>query len=133
MLLWWVFIAPRSLIVHTGDPDIDTAPILSWSKKMGFTSMNAGAFGRFLLRHQSMLYFPVLFFARISWLIQSALYVMGVRSHPWGDTYTPDTLQYPVMERVSLALYYVWYIGLMYVALLGLAADTGPPPNVIHL
>ncbi len=92
---------------------MDTAPILSWSRLMALKSAASGDFGRFLLKHQSVLYFPILFFARISWLLQSAMYVCGSRSHPWGKTYDQDSLKNTTLERVSLALYYTWYIGLM--------------------
>lgn len=97
----------------TGDPDIDTAPVLAWSKKMGELAMASGALGKFMVKHQTIMYFPVLFFARVSWLLQSALHVMGKAGHPWGESYTPDAVPNPKVEAVTLSLYYLWYIALM--------------------
>ena len=68
-----------------------------------------------MLRHQAFLYFPILLVARVSWLIQSAMHVIGMRTHPWGQQYPIDAMHNAGIELFTLALYYVWYIGLMYV------------------
>jgi acyl-lipid Delta6-acetylenase / acyl-lipid (9-3)-desaturase len=64
---------------HDGDPDIDTLPFLAWStsmaKKVAPGGVEDSAFTRALLSMQSMLYFPILFFARITWAMQSAAFV----------------------------------------------------------
>ena len=65
--------------LHDGDPDIDTLPYLAWSEEMLSKAKAAGAtaspFQRFLLGNQAFLYFPLLFFARIVWAMQSASFV----------------------------------------------------------
>eukprot|EP01041_Mallomonas_annulata_P000813 gene813-1588_t len=61
---------------HDGDPDIDTMPILAWTLKMAETAKNS-PFGRFMITWQAVLYFPVLLFARLSWLHQSWVFVFG--------------------------------------------------------
>ena len=86
---------------------------------MGLRSLGNGALGRFCVKYQALLYFPILFFARISWLIQSALHVLNGQSHPWGDNYTEGPVRNRTVELVTLGLYYVWYIGLLYVPCAG--------------
>jgi len=61
---------------HDGDPDIDTMPILAWSLKMA-EQAKLSPFGRFMITWQAVLYFPVLLFARLSWLHQSWVFVFG--------------------------------------------------------
>ena len=58
-----------------GDPDIDTLPFLAWSEHAleGFPQQDAVP--KFLIRNQVLFYVPLLFFARLSWAIQSALWV----------------------------------------------------------
>ncbi len=64
---------------HDGDPDIDTLPFLAWSEEMLQKAKNAGATAsplqKFLLANQAFLYFPLLFFARLVWAMQSAAFV----------------------------------------------------------
>jgi hypothetical protein len=105
----WVLLALRL----AGDPDIDTVPVLAWSTKMGRAMLSAGPVGRFMIRYQGVLYFPVLFFARLSWLLQSFLYVVGARTHSWGQHYGKEPLKNPTVEALTLALYYTWYLGIM--------------------
>jgi hypothetical protein len=100
---------------HNGDPDIDTAPLLSWSKRMGRLSLGSGSVGKFFLKFQAFLYFPILFFARISWLIQSVQHNLSGQAHPWGDSYQEGPVKNPIVERVTLAMYYMWYLPLSYV------------------
>ncbi len=86
-----------------GDPDIDTMPFLAWSRQMltqredtlkqvncfgalhdsryagclMVTDSNAlkqSAFGRFMIRNQAVMYFPLLGLARVSWLFQGLQY-----------------------------------------------------------
>jgi fatty acid desaturase len=85
---------------HDGDPDIDTMPILAWSLTMAKKSQDS-KWGRFFVRsvvcllhspplprmdhsltrrvaphrHQALMYFPILLLARVSWLMQSFLFV----------------------------------------------------------
>ncbi|KAI9318584.1 delta-6-fatty acid desaturase [Dichotomocladium elegans] len=71
--------------VHGHDPDIDTAPILLWdefasAQYYGSLNDEPGTFGRFMaesvLPYQTRYYFFILAVARISWAIQSLLYVL---------------------------------------------------------
>lgn len=52
-----------------GDPDIATTPILFWSEKLIENDLNG--LPRWMLRNQAVMYWPVLCFARMSWLHQS--------------------------------------------------------------
>ncbi|RHX99745.1 hypothetical protein DYB25_007319 [Aphanomyces astaci] len=94
---------------YHGDPDIDTMPVLAWSLKMA-KEVEKGSWGPFFIKHQAALYFPILLFARVSWVFQSYLYAF--RSIGPGGTFDP--LQYPVLERAGLVLYYTWNVALVY-------------------
>lgn len=99
---------------HDGDPDIDTMPVLAWSIKTARSAMKSdSALGRFFMRHQSVLYFPILLVARMSWLMQSFTFVFRMEG-PWS---APDATLKPLhlgyAEHVGLVLHYVWYFGLM--------------------
>jgi fatty acid desaturase len=96
---------------HDGDPDIETMPVLAWSLKLARKVQTAGAVGRFSVRNQSLLYFPILALARISWLQQSFMYVWG-EGGAWGEVKS-FPLRHPVPEYTGLALYYAWYGCLM--------------------
>jgi hypothetical protein len=82
--------------------------LLTWSSRLANQVVTSGRFGSFFLRHQAVLYFPILFVARVSWLLQSLLHVLGARVHPWGSQYRIDKVQRPIVELVTLALYYAW-------------------------
>ncbi|KDO27648.1 hypothetical protein SPRG_06919 [Saprolegnia parasitica CBS 223.65] len=98
-------------IAFHGDPDIDTMPILAWSLKMAQHAVDSPV-GLFFMRYQAYLYFPILLFARISWVIQSAMYAF----YNIGPGGTFDKVQYPLLERAGLLLYYGWNLGLVYAA-----------------
>ena len=109
---------------HDGDPDIDTLPFLAWSEEMLAKAEAAGAAAsptqRFLLRFQAVLYFPILFFARIVWALQSAAFVFrfdaGLFENSEGavraktDKVTgaaaPRGLKYEFVERALLVAHY---------------------------
>ena len=102
--------------MHNGDPDIDTAPVLAWSARIGKLMHSGSAVGNFCLRYQAFLYFPILFFARVSWLLQSAFYAFCKLSSPWGPQYDdlePQTLPNAHLERGGLILYYMWNLALL--------------------
>eukprot|EP00286_Rhodomonas_abbreviata_P001728 CAMPEP_0181290478 /NCGR_PEP_ID=MMETSP1101-20121128/1435_1 /TAXON_ID=46948 /ORGANISM="Rhodomonas abbreviata, Strain Caron Lab Isolate" /LENGTH=305 /DNA_ID=CAMNT_0023394765 /DNA_START=68 /DNA_END=982 /DNA_ORIENTATION=- len=63
-----------------GDPDIDTMPILAWSLKMAESAQNS-EWGRFMIKWQSVFYFPALLLARLSWSHQGWVFVWG----GWGQ------------------------------------------------
>jgi len=96
-----------------GDPDIDTMPILAWSLKMAEQARNS-EFGRFMIRYQSIFYFPVLLFARLAWAHQSWVFVFGGVGQWSTKTAAIDRLniQHPVLERLALIAH---YLGLLYI------------------
>jgi acyl-lipid Delta6-acetylenase / acyl-lipid (9-3)-desaturase len=65
---------------HDGDPDIDTLPFIAWSRKMAKKVVPGGEIStplsRFLVKWQMVFYFPILFFARLSWALQSLSFVL---------------------------------------------------------
>ena len=64
-----------------GDPDINTMPLLAWSPVMGEQVQPGGKhhskLGRFMIRYQAILYFPILFLARLSWVLSSLSVVLS--------------------------------------------------------
>mmetsp|Transcript_47049 Transcript_47049/g.112801 ORF Transcript_47049/g.112801 Transcript_47049/m.112801 type:complete len:465 (-) Transcript_47049:64-1458(-) len=99
---------------HDGDPDIDTMPLLAWSLEMARKITHTDSkVGRFFLKNQAILYFPILLVARMSWALQSFTFVFRT-----GDVWaSPDTALKPLhlgfREHAGLILHYLWYIGLM--------------------
>jgi len=100
-----------------GDPDIDTMPFLAWSKQMWAQraeGLKGSAVGRFMIRNQALLYFPLLGMARVSWALQGLQY--GFPSMPsfgWSVksaelTGSKNTV-YPMGEKVGLIGHYAWY------------------------
>lgn len=105
---------PSGKEMHDGDPDIDTMPFLAWSFDMARAAMNMdSAVGRFFMRHQATLYFPILLIARVSWMMQSFTFVFRLKS-PWS---APDATLKPLhlgfVEHAGLLVHYAWYFGLM--------------------
>ena len=124
---------------HDGDPDIDTLPFLAWSKKLVQKTLPGGAaasnFSAFCVRHQAFLYFPILFFARITWVLQSLSYAFGIslgffgsevdkqkevakalenRSINNGEQVMVNSLRYPIAERILLICHWAWYFTLAF-------------------
>ena len=64
---------------QNGDPDIDTMPLLAWSRSM--LAKATTPLSKKLVKHQALTYFPLLLsVARLSWLQQSLAYVLpGLR------------------------------------------------------
>lgn len=96
---------------YHGDPDIDTMPVLAWSLHMAQQAGDSPV-GRFFLRYQASLYLPILLLARMSWVLQSALYAF-MNVGPGG---TFDPVGYPLLERAGLLGYYGWNLALVYAA-----------------
>jgi acyl-lipid Delta6-acetylenase / acyl-lipid (9-3)-desaturase len=94
-----------------GDPDIDTMPLLAWSRKMALKAAES-AVGRFFITNQAVLYFPILLIARMSWVIQSAVFVFQVGISVWGQKRNAP-LRLGALEGLGLVLHYAWYFGLM--------------------
>ncbi len=97
-----------------GDPDIDTMPILAWTLKMAESARDS-EFGRFMIKFQSIFYFPVLLFARLAWAHQSWVFVWG----GWGQHSVKAAeidrkhMQYPSLEKMFLVLHYVFFVYVM--------------------
>jgi len=103
-----------------GDPDIDTMPLLAWSMTMAKYAEES-KLGRFMVTWQSVLYFPILCVARVSWLTQSFLHVFDGLQKVGNIKFDKKShfVQYPKAELAFLMLHYVWYFMCVYWAILG--------------
>ncbi|RHZ46577.1 hypothetical protein Glove_613g9 [Diversispora epigaea] len=101
--------------VHGQDPDINTHPILSWSEHAltdlfdpKFSKENAKILPHWLVHlmvnYQTLSYFPILSGARISWCIQSILFIL-----PNGQANQPSRMPISNIQRISLVLHYIWF------------------------
>jgi acyl-lipid Delta6-acetylenase / acyl-lipid (9-3)-desaturase len=100
---------------HDGDPDIDTMPLLAWSLKMA-AAAEASPRGRFFVRHQALMYFPILLIARISWLLQSLSFVFDLGAGVWESKGSEDakrSIPLHRTEQAGLLLHYSWFACLM--------------------
>lgn len=107
---------------QNGDPDIDTMPLLAWSRSMLAKATTPTQ--KKLVKNQALTYFPLLSIARISWLQQSLAYVLppfdidgnygGRVIKGSGGVFKP--VHNENAERVGLLLHYVWYFAVMYSA-----------------
>jgi acyl-lipid Delta6-acetylenase / acyl-lipid (9-3)-desaturase len=103
-------------LAQDGDPDIDTMPLLAWSLKQAqsFRELQSDGkdsrFVKFMMRHQAVLYFPILLLARLSWLRESikAAFGLGASTANAALEYKVRGLQYPFMERFLLVVHYAW-------------------------
>lgn len=115
--------------LHDGDPDIDTLPFLAWSEEMLAKAKAAGGLAsplqKFMLTYQAFLYFPLLFFARIVWALQSASFVFRFDSGVFDNSEVKvraaldaaagaasgktvsTALKHDLIERLFLTLHYV--------------------------
>ena len=99
---------------HDGDPDIDTMPILAWTKKMAEHGKNS-RFSRFMIRFQAITYFPILFLARLSWARESwKMCFNGAVEGVKGAAEDKKRMQYPILERMGLLIHYGWLGATMY-------------------
>lgn len=91
-----------------GDPDIDTMPLLAWSMKMA-ESAKDDKNGRWFIKWQAFLYFPILLFARLAWAQQSWLFVWGgAGQHSVKGAHIDRAhMQYPGLEKLALIGHYV--------------------------
>jgi len=107
-----------SAVSQDGDPDIDTMPLLAWSLKQAqsYRELQAdgkdSAFVKFAIRNQAALYFPILLLARLSWLNESfkIAYGLGAVSENAALEMKVKGLQYPILEKVGIALHYTWMV-----------------------
>lgn len=101
-----------------GDPDIDTMPVLAWSVKQAqsFRELQADGkdskFVKFMIRNQKYFYFPILLLARLSWLNESFKYAYGLGASTENAKLERESqgLQYPILEKVTLAIHYAWVV-----------------------
>jgi len=98
-----------------GDPDIDTMPILAWSRRMAASAKDSEN-GRFLIKWQAYFYFPALLFARLAWAHQSWVFVFGgAGAHSVvGAKIDREHMRYPTWEKICLALHYVALGSILY-------------------
>lgn len=91
-----------------GDPDIDTMPLLAWTTKMAESAKDSN-WGRFLIKFQALLYFPILLFARLAWAHQSWVFVFG----GWGAhsveaaDMDKKKMAYPGLEKIFIVGHYI--------------------------
>jgi fatty acid desaturase/predicted heme/steroid binding protein len=105
-----------SAVSQDGDPDIDTMPVLAWSLKQAqsFRELQSdgkdSGFVKFMIRNQKYFYFPILLLARLSWLNESFKYAYGLGAASENAKLEREQrgLQYPILEKVSIAIHYVW-------------------------
>ncbi len=85
---------------HAIDPDIDTLPLLAWSVAM--LKPASGKVHLQLIRLQSVLFFPILLFARFNWAISSIVHAANLaRTSRRGKS-----------ECALLVVHYVWHFGI---------------------
>lgn len=94
-----------------GDPDIDTMPLLAWTKNMAAQASKDDpktSWGRFFIKYQALFYFPILLFARLSWAHQSWVFVWGgAGQHSVKNAAIDRTkMRLPTLERIALVIHY---------------------------
>lgn len=107
-----------SAVSQDGDPDIDTMPVLAWSLKQAqsFRELQEDGkdsrFVKFFIRNQAVLYFPILLLARLSWLNESfkIAYGLGAVTENAALEMKLKGLQYPILEKLGIALHYTWMV-----------------------
>lgn len=109
-----------------GDPDIDTMPFLAWSRQMltqREDTLRRSAFGRFMIRNQAVMYFPLLGLARVSWLFQGLQYAFpSMPTFGWSvksDDIAGKKVLSPRGEQVGLVAHYCWYFTMAYLVAAG--------------
>jgi len=105
---------------HNGDPDIDTLPFLAWSASMAEKARrDESGWPAFFVRHQRLLFFPLLAFARLIWAQQSVAFALApllpqsLSGGAWGGGRVARSLRYPIGEVVGLAGHYATLATLM--------------------
>jgi cytochrome b involved in lipid metabolism len=107
-------------LAQDGDPDIDTMPLLAWSLKQAQSYRELAEDGKdspltkFFIRNQAMFYLPILMLARLSWMNESFknAFEIGAASENLKMERERKGLQYPVLEKAGILLYYVWAVTL---------------------
>jgi len=107
-----------SLASQDGDPDIDTMPVLAWSLKQAQSFRERSpdgkdsAFVKFMIRNQTLFYFPILCLARLSWLRESlkVSFNLGAASENAALEMKVKGLQYPMGEKIGMFVHYTWVL-----------------------
>jgi len=100
-----------------GDPDIDTMPLLAWTANMARQASKPDCtWGRFFLKYQAILYFPILLLARLSWVHQSWVFVWGgAGQHSVKNAAIDCTKNKHInLERIGLLLHYAILLTVMW-------------------
>ena len=105
-----------SAVAQDGDPDIDTMPLLAWSVQQARSYRELQSDGKdssavkFLIRYQSLFYFPILLLARLSWLKESlkTAFGLGAASENAALELKAKGLQYPILEKIGILAHYGW-------------------------
>jgi cytochrome b involved in lipid metabolism len=84
------------------DEDIDTLPLLAWSKDI-LATVDSKIMCR-VLQWQHIFFFPMLMFARFTWLLFSWLYCS--RPHM--------PLRTKVLEKGTMLVHYIWFLGIAF-------------------
>lgn len=108
-------------LAQDGDPDIDTMPLLAWSLKQAqsYRELQAdgkdSGFVKFMIKYQTIFYFPILLLARLSWLNESFKTAFGVGASTENAALELERkgLQYPILEKVGIVLHYAWVVALV--------------------
>jgi len=125
--------APNELDAETKlalDPDIDTLPLIAWSRDMLATAAGAP---RAIMRHQHRYFVAVLLFARLAWAQGSAAHALallptkkGARAAPGSARAAANPKTSALAEVSTLALHYAWTLGAAVAAL-------GPLGGLAHI
>jgi fatty acid desaturase/predicted heme/steroid binding protein len=97
---------------HDGDPDIDTMPLLAWTKRMADHG-KSNPMAKHLIGWQAFTYFPILGLARMSWLRESFKFVF---TKPDYAVLQEDQRRIRNLagEKICLVLHYVGLGAIMY-------------------
>jgi len=99
-----------------GDPDIDTMPVLAWSlthaRSLRDEKGQDTPWTKWFVKWQAYTYFPILLLARLNWLNESfkTAYGIGYTTANAEVEMKARGLQFPLLERVGIALHYLWVI-----------------------
>jgi len=98
--------------IHQEDPDIDTMPLLAWSENALelFSDVSDESLAKFFVSYQAILYFPILSIARMSWALQSILFVTPL----WQKL---GKAPISALEQASVAAHWAWYLTILTVYL----------------
>lgn len=92
------------------DPDIDTLPMLAWSREQLEATVKVyPTMNKVLMRYQHYLVGPILLFARMSWSLMSLLQVVSMVKGT--DPAFAKNVKATREEVVGMVLHYSWLVG----------------------